>query len=206
MVRASTCRTVPTRIWCQRSAFGSALVKSSLLITEAGVTTVFDELLGTEVPVDPQEMLFACFAGLPRGWSWALFLCQEAVANCGIIVQQRLGLGPLPLLDGFPSPMLTSRRAVTAPYVDNGDILGGSKHVTAALLGAFKEELAKVGFQLHEEMEPCRQLEVLGRVLALQERELRTEPRRWWRLWKALDQVVSRPWLSPDQLRGWAPR
>jgi hypothetical protein len=170
------------------------------LASEAGVSQVFDDELGHEVAVRGDEVLYACFAGLPMGWSWALFFCQEAVANCGIRAQARLGHGDLPLLDGYPSPQLSARGAVTAPYVDNGNVIGGSRESTQELLDAFKE-LGSVGFQLHEEVEPCCEFEVLGRVLDFQRGQLRPKPQRVWRLRKALDQIIGRPWMSPDQLR-----
>ena len=151
--------------------------------------------------VQPEEELYACFAGPPMGWSWALFFCQEAVANCGIRAQVKLGYGQLPLLDGYPSPQLSAHDAVTAPYVDNGNVIGGSRESTQELLDAFKQELGAVGFQLHEEVDPCREFEVLGRILDFQNGQLRPKPQRVWRLRKALDQIIARPWMSPDQLR-----
>ena len=48
------------------------------------------------------------------------------------------------------APWLTERRAVAAPYVDNGHVVGGSKQATSWRLKAIKDELNESGFQYHE--------------------------------------------------------
>ena len=49
---------------------------------EIGVTQVFDEDVGAYVAVEPSDWLWACFAGLPMGWSWGLYFCHEALSQC----------------------------------------------------------------------------------------------------------------------------
>ena len=41
--------------------------------------TIFDDLLDKEVCVPDSEWVFACFGGLPMGWSWALYFAHEAI-------------------------------------------------------------------------------------------------------------------------------
>ena len=43
------------------------------------VQTIFDDLLDKEVCVPDSEWVFACFGGLPMGWSWALYFAHEAI-------------------------------------------------------------------------------------------------------------------------------
>ncbi len=148
---------------------------------------------GTEVDVDEDDLLGACFAGLPMGWSWRPYFCHEALTACCrramLAVQPSASL----LADRSPAPMLSATSGFCAPYVDNGSVVAGSAAAAERLLSALKDEEAKVGLVFHEEVVPTRTLDLLGRTLDLQTRILRPSRRRMWRLWFAQDDVVRKP-------------
>eukprot|EP00973_Karenia_brevis_P082945 11501599-Karenia_brevis.AAC.1 len=45
-----------------------------------GITS-FVNADGVEEKVEPIEMLFFVFEGMPMGWSWALYFCQSAMCD-----------------------------------------------------------------------------------------------------------------------------
>jgi hypothetical protein len=104
--------------------------------SQAGVTSVFDEETLSDVAVQPGELLWACFAGLPMGWSWGLYFCHAALCECCLRAMRCTQLVPHMLADRAPAPRLTAKAGFCAPYVDNGNVVGGSKKATQALLEA----------------------------------------------------------------------
>ena len=74
-----------------------------------------DAICPHEIGLDgPHEKLFPCFAGMPQGWTWALYFCQSAVQHCG---ERALGPGRA-LVHGRPAPDLLAG-PVCSTYVDN---------------------------------------------------------------------------------------
>ena len=55
----------------------------TFLASEVGVSEIFDDDLNDMRAVDPDERLWACFAGLPLYWSCALYMCHSALEECG---------------------------------------------------------------------------------------------------------------------------
>ena len=86
---------------------------------EAGVTEVFDEETQSMVAVEPWEELWACFAGLPMGWSWALHVCHSALEQCCERAVKSLLWSPSNLVEGAPFPAFLRKFGFTAPYVDS---------------------------------------------------------------------------------------
>ena len=61
------------------------------------------------------------------GWSWALYFCHEALSECGRRAQLRCG-GPADVVMAWtPGPPMAWDTGVVAPYVDNGNVLCGSR-------------------------------------------------------------------------------
>ena len=168
---------------------------------EAGVTQVYDEELREWQDVAPDCQLWACFGGLAMGWSWALYFCHEALSECGRRAQIRCG-GPADVvMDWTPAPPISWDIGVVGPYVDNGNVLGGSRRAVDTLLAALKSELALIGLVVHDEMPTERNLELVGRVFRGKERVLSPRPSRTWRLWYALGTVIEREVLSRGHMR-----
>ena len=68
-------------------------------------------------------------------------------------------------------------------------------------MAAFKTELRSVGFKLHEEVEPTESMELVGRILDGRRRRLLPRPRRMWRLWWAITEILSKKVLAPSHMR-----
>jgi hypothetical protein len=151
-----------------------------------------------EVDVDAAEMLWSCFAGLPTGWSWGLYFCQEALC-CRRAMRSDQSSSYL-MADRAPAPKLPPTSRFCAPYVHDGNVVAGSAEAAGRLLEVLKTEMSTAGFAFHEEVGPTRALDPLGRTLDLESRVPRPSRRRMWRLWFGVDDVVRRPSLSPDQL------
>ncbi|CAK0850565.1 unnamed protein product, partial [Prorocentrum cordatum] len=104
------------------------------------------------------------------------------------------------LKDWGPPPPFGRTAAIVAPYVDNGNIIGGSPEAALRLFHALREELTSIGFLIHEEAEPASDYELVGRQIRGRRRCLIPRPRRMWRLRLALDEVRQVRHISPAQL------
>ena len=173
----------------------------SAAAADIGVTEVYDDDQRAVVPVQGHELLWACFAGLPMGWSWAMFFCHGSLEAASLRALRRLGLPEVTLKDWGPPPPFGRTAAVVAPYVDNGNIIGGSPEAALKLFLALREELTRIGFLLHEEAEPAADYELVGRQIRGRRRCLTPRPRRMWRLWLAIDEVCQVRHIAPSQLR-----
>jgi len=156
-----------------------------------GVDTVFDEDAGAEVPADPGEELFFCFRGMPMGWSWALYYCQEAMAAAvrRAVPETSPGVGGL-LVDGRPAPLLRRGSPVAAVYVDNSLVVATSREECDAAMGRVLQELRRVGLAFHALESSARVLEFVGLEIDLERRVLRNTRKRAWRLYLALEQLI----------------
>ena len=92
--------------------------------SDADVSKVFCEDTCEYAFMAASDYIYACFAGLPMGWSWALFFCQQAVVECTRNAFASLGWMPAFAADRSPPPPLTVGRAAAAIYVDNANIVG----------------------------------------------------------------------------------
>jgi len=168
---------------------------------EAGVSSVYCDEEKKEVPIDGSEHVWACFAGLPMGWSWALYVCHSALEACGRRSLQRLGMPPTCLGDRVPCPLFCRKLGLIAPYVDNGNVIAGSRATAQKIINSFKHELETLGFTLHEEVDPTQDFELVGRCLDGRRRLLHPRPRRMWRLRFAIKRVLVLRRLSPKAMR-----
>ena len=167
----------------------------------AGVQEVWSDESRTMEPVDGSEHLWACFAGLPMGWSWALYFCHAACQSACERGLARCGLPAVSLADWTPAPFLSAHSAVVAPYVDNANVVAGSKAVASKVLEAVKLELEMLGLAMHDEMEPTQDMEMVGRHFDGKRRMLLPRWRRMWRLRFAVTEVLRLRVLAPSQIR-----
>ena len=117
---------------------------------DAGVSEVYDEQSHSYVPVAADEHLWACFRCIPMGWSWGLFFAHSALEEAGRKALLKCGLPAVLLSDWGPCPPITTETAIIAPYVDNGNVIGGSKEIVDKVLVALIGELESVGLKCHE--------------------------------------------------------
>ena len=168
---------------------------------EAGVQEVWSDETRTMEPVDGSEHLWACFAGLPMGWSWAFYFCHAACQSACERGLAHCGLPTVSLADWTPAPFLSAHSAVVAPFLDTANVVAGSKAVASKVLEAVKLELEMLGLAMHDEMEPTQDMEMVGRLFDGRRRMLLPLWQRMWRLWFALSEVSRLRVLAPSQMR-----
>lgn len=160
---------------------------------DAGVSEVYDERSRSMVAVSPGDQLWAVVEALPMGWSWALHFCHGALQEAG------RGLGPV-VEEGQPFPPLSRDTVITAPYVDNANVLGPTIEATQVAVDAIKERLGKFSLKVHKEEAPSERHVMVGLVLT-GTGVLHHLPRRMWRLYFAISELLRRGGSSPKQLQ-----
>lgn len=118
---------------------------------DTGVTEVFYEATGEMQSVDDAQPLWACFAGLPMGWSWALYYARESLRQCSLRAFARLGAEPQLVVDGGPPPRATWAAGYIAPYADNGNVVGYTAEATVASAAALEKELVAASFAVRSD-------------------------------------------------------
>ncbi|CAK0878561.1 unnamed protein product, partial [Prorocentrum cordatum] len=165
---------------------------------ELGLDSIYDEKLGRRVAVSGDDVIWPCFAALPMGWSWALWICHEVLVDAMV----EAGLpGDGWCLDKARAPTLVGQAVVRAPYVDNGNLVSLSAPALNDRLDKLTAELDRRGLRWHELERAQPGLVILGLVLDGREGRLRHTAKRAWRLYLALHHVLRTPWLARWQLR-----
>ncbi|CAK0791021.1 unnamed protein product [Prorocentrum cordatum] len=165
---------------------------------ELGLDSIYDEKLGRRVAVSGDDVIWPCFAALPMGWSWALWICHEVLVDA----MDEAGLpGDGWCLDKARAPTLVGQAVVRAPYVDNGNLVALSAPALNDRLDKLTAELDRRGLRWHELERAQPGLVILGLVLDGREGRLRHTAKRAWRLYLALHHVLRTPWLARWQLR-----
>ena len=163
---------------------------------------VYDPEKRCAVKVDPTTVLFPCVQAVPMGWSWALFLCNEAVLN----ICRSLS----PWTDGVfrerkQTPQLGDFRTSLGVYVDNITIVGRNKEDVSCRASAIQQAFDKAGIPLTwSQQEPVRALESVGCVLDFEKRLLHNKPKRVWKLHLATLAMLRRDKLKGRLLQIWA--
>ena len=163
-------------------------------------TRIFSDETQTFFWPSPDEVLFPVFRGLAMGWSWALFLANEAVAHivCGKV--------PAPMTevrDRLPAPVLGDH-AITGVYVDNISIIGRTaEQVTQAAdrIQAYFDDI-KIPLTWNPS-KPTSQLETVGIVLDFEAGVARNKPKRLWKVFLAGQSLMHRRRVSVDLLEVW---
>ena len=162
---------------------------------------VFDPDAGHAVRVEPSQLLWPCFNVVPMGWSWALFLCNEAVVS--------IARKASPWVDGIlrekkVSPQLTEFRTVLGVYVDNITIIGCSRddvvHRAQALDRAFDEAGIPIEWT---QSSPVQKLDTVGCVLDFKSGLLMNKPKRVWKFAQATAALLRRSKLKGEILQIW---
>ena len=92
------------------------LAVEGLTAEETGVREVYDGSLGRMVGVEPWEPVWAAYAGMPMGWSWALWVCHETLTS---VLQAAALPGDELVQDRALAPTVGPDVCAYAPYVDN---------------------------------------------------------------------------------------
>lgn len=162
---------------------------------------VFDPSIGNDVSTTPDQILFPCFAVVPMGWTWALWICNEAVV--------RVATASSPWNDGIlrekkPTPQLSDFKTLVGVYVDNITILGSNKQDVSVRATALQDAFDRAGIPITwSQAEPTDVLESVGLVLNLRDSIVMNKPARVWKFFQATRALLRRRKLKGDLLQIW---
>lgn len=183
-------------------AFNHPLTASEWSQLGLDASRVYDPSLRHHVITNPDELLFPCVEAVPMGWSWALFLCNEAVLN--------LCLRNAPWIDGVfrekkVAPQLRDYRTSLGVYVDNITIVGRSKDDVAHRAECVKQAFATADIPLTwTQDEPVKSLESVGCILDLDKKLVYNKPKRVWKFHLATLAILRRDKVKGKLLQIWA--
>ena len=165
-------------------------------------TTFFDDESGTDLPMQPGELYYPVFSGMCMGWSWGLYIANEAVAH--MVATAEGGSPSDALREKQIVPRISPGRPITSTYVDNVSVIGGSQADTDLRMSGIssKADSLSLPFDLTHQ-QASFVLQSLGLVFHFNERRLRHVPRRVWRLYGASRALLRRQRLSSAALRVW---
>ena len=160
------------------------------------VTSVWDPDSGCQVDVDPDEMLFPVFLGMPQGWVWALHFCNTAVEygmSKAIPATQFVKEGMPP-----PDPRCGP---ISSVYVDNIGVFGFVEKVVDHSFDQSVANLERAGFVLHELNKGNVEVVNVGIVLYQNTLKIRHIKNRAWRLYLAIKHVLRMRSITYEAMR-----
>ena len=161
--------------------------------------TIYDDASGGFFEPHGDQMLYPVFRGLCMGWSWALFLANEAVAH---ITAGQLERPLTEVRDRLPAPSLT--QAVTGVYVDNISIIGPSVQDVVLARDKIVQQFEGLGIPLTwSAEEPSDVLETIGVVFDFGRGVAHNKPRRIWRAFLVGKEFLKRRRVSGRLLEIW---
>ncbi len=153
---------------------------------------------GEWFPVDPGEPVFPVFCALPMGWSWSLWAVHSTVAH---IASDAIGSQEGLVLDKAPPRTPSAGKPAIGVYVDNVNVLGMSCADVDHTLERISDALHAVGIDTHEHVKATTEFQAVGVCFDGHRLLLHHTPRRAWRLYLAITEVLSRGRLFGWQLR-----
>ena len=166
------------------------------------VGRIFNPETTTTFKPSDEQLLFPCFQVVPMGWTWALWLCNEAVLS----IARSLS----PWNDGIlrerkPTPQLDNCRTIVGVYVDNITVIGSSAEDVQTRCDALQKSFDRAGIPITWSQDaPVRQLESVGIVLDFEGGRVINKPRRVWSFHLATIALLRRRKLNADILQIWA--
>lgn len=165
----------------------------------AGGSIYSDETQSFFTPSESQ-LLYPVFRGLCMGWSWALFLANEAVAYAVAgRVERPLG----EVRDKLPPPDV-SHSVITGVYVDNISIIGTSVQAVSEACQKIKSQFDSDHIPLTwSHAQPARIFETIGVIFDFEKGVARNKPRRIWRAFLAGKELLRRRRVSGRHVEVW---
>lgn len=163
--------------------------------------SVFDDDLGYNTSVTDDTLLFPVIQAVPMGWSWALFLANEAVAWISRMTQPEK---PLEFREKTPTPQLWECDSIVSTYVDNVSVIGGTRDAVEK-----RVKLLDEAFQSHNipvvwtYSEPQRVFETIGLIVDFQQRVVRNKPKRIWKVHLAGLELCRRSKVRVETVEVW---
>eukprot|EP00435_Cladocopium_sp_Y103_P040010 s704_g10.t2 len=159
------------------------------------IQTIYDDLLERDVTVSDSDWVYACFGGLPMGWSWALYFAHETIVyQCGA----SRGFDSSDVIrDRQRPPEVQPGRPAMGIYVDNVHAFAGSMGQASSRIDEVCKRFEQLGIPfVVDHVETALKTDSLGMTLDFHDQcRARPKSRRAWRLWFANHEVIKRPRL-----------
>ena len=163
-------------------------------------TSLYSDDIGDFFMPDDSLVVYPVFRGLCMGWSWALFLAQQAVSHIAAGQIQR----PLrEIRDKQPLPSLTDGPLVGV-YVDNISIIGLEKAEVIEAANRVEKYFKDTHIPLTwSSSEPQEVFSTVGIIIDFKNRSIRNKPSRLWRAFLAGREILRRGRISVKLLEKW---
>ncbi|CAK0812001.1 unnamed protein product, partial [Prorocentrum cordatum] len=146
---------------------------------DLGVHQVYDGDAKAFVDVAPDDYVWPAYGGLAMGWSWALWICHETLAQ---VMRSSAGPRDAMVLDKAPAAQLEPGMVGDLPYVDNANIIGIEQDLVQDRLERMTAALDQLGLKWHERQGAGIEVEILGVIVDGVQGLVRPKPKRLWRL------------------------
>lgn len=144
---------------------------------------------------DLQELVMA------MGWSWALFFCHAFLSDVMLRAQDQQGVPRGLVADHISEAGVGFSVPASAPYVDNSNIIALTFSSGHFLHKCVVELLERLNFELHDFVHGTAEFNFLGMVLQGGDKRITHTPRRSWRLYHSLQEVLGKGGCTPDLMR-----
>ena len=170
-----------------------------------GVYTAYDDELGGFAPIGSDELLFPVFEAVPMGWTWALHLCNEAIAKLAEAAVGGTDQDTRLLREKCCPPQLAPGKPVVAVYVDNFTTIAGNRKDTVRALTGFNKgaAAAEVGVHGMDARDVAKYFDSLGVDIYLSSSTMRNKSRRIWRTALAGRALARRKRIHLCELQVW---
>ena len=167
------------------------------------IEEIYNEETGQCEALDEDTAVYLCFAGVPMGWSWALWVAQEIVCHQCLLA---VGGSPAELVqDRKPAPDIQPARAPLGVYVDNVHTFGGRRQDAVDRMQLISEHFRQLNIPFEvDDVANSPQLDTLGMTFSFDRGvRVRGKQTRVWRLWGASRALLRRRRVSGETLRIW---
>ena len=156
------------------------------------IQTLYDDDQQCETSVDDSDWVYACFGGLPMGWSWALYFANETV-----VYQSSASRGfdtSDVIRDRSRAPEVSPNKPAMGIYVDNVHAFAGRMGEVSSRIAEVTKRFESLGIPfVVDNVETALVTESLGMTLDFRDQcRARPKSRRAWRLWFAIHEVLKR--------------
>ena len=167
------------------------------------IDEIYNDETGRLEALAEDTAVYLCFAGVPMGWSWALWVAQEIVCHQCLLA---VGGSPAELVqDRKPAPTIRPGQAPLGVYVDNVHTFGGHRKDAVVRMQLISEHFKQLNIPFEvDEVANEPQLDTLGMTFSFDNGvRVRGKRARVWRLWGATRALLRRRRVSGETLRIW---
>ena len=185
------------------SWFGINMKRSVKFWKQRGVDihSVYDDDLSGHLKVSEDTEVYPVIGAVPMGWSWALYLANEAIAYLARMTQPE---HPLEFREKSPTPQLWECDSIVSTYVDNVSVVGatadGVMNRVACLEEVFRKHEIPVVWSYDS---PQRVFETIGLIVDFEKKVIRNKPKRIWKVHLAGKAICRRAKLRTEIVEVW---